>query len=54
MGIVQINNIRPFADSIAEAAVGLMVEPFRVMLRQPRVREVWLYTTSIISFMPFW
>ena len=38
IAVVQINDIRPFADPVAEAAVRLMVEPFRVMLRQPRVR----------------
>ena len=39
MAIIQINDVRPLADSIAKAAVRPMIEPFGMVLRQPGVRR---------------
>ena len=35
--LVQIFRLRMAAEAVAERAVGLVIEPFRVVFRQPRV-----------------
>ena len=36
--VIQVDDIRPLADVVAEAAVGPVVEPLRVVLCQPGIR----------------
>ena len=39
MAVIQINDVRPLADSIAKAAIRPVIEPFGMVLRQPGVRR---------------
>ena len=38
MAVVQVDNVRPVTDAVAEAAVRLVEEPFGVVFRQPGIR----------------